>query len=85
MTQCRHMVEGRCTSPLALPLYGERPSAGVCRQCEHYDGPDRGLGDTVHRVAKATGVARIVKAVKGDCGACAKRRQALNDAFPKDS
>lgn len=79
---CAHMVDGRCTSALALPLYGDRPSAGICRRCEHYEGPDRGLGDTVHRVARATGVARVVKRVtKGGCG-CQKRRESLNDAVP---
>lgn len=80
--KCAHMVDGRCTSALALPLYGDRPSAGICRRCEHYDGPDRGLGDTVHRVARATGVARVVKRVtSGKCG-CQKRRESLNDAVP---
>ena len=47
-----------------------------------YDGPARGLGDVVHRVAEVTGVARVVKAVGGDCG-CQKRREALNQTFPK--
>lgn len=79
---CAHHRDGRCTSALALPLYGDRPSAGICRRCEHYEGPDRGLGDTVHRVARATGVARVVKRVtKGGCG-CQKRRESLNDAVP---
>jgi hypothetical protein len=36
----------------------------------------------VEKVARATGVAQVVKVVvKGDCG-CAKRRAALNEAFP---
>ena len=78
------MVEGKCSHPVALPIFGERPSAGICRACEHYDGPSRGLGDTVHRLAKATGVARVVKSVVGECG-CQKRREALNDAFPAAS
>ena len=75
------MKEGRCTNRLALPLYGPRPSKGVCNQCEHYDGPPRGLGDIVHTVAQVTGVAAVVKAVAPDCG-CQKRREALNRAAP---
>lgn len=59
-------------------------TAERCRTCPHYDGPARGLGDVVHRVAEVTGVARVVKAVKGDCG-CQKRREALNQTFPKAS
>jgi hypothetical protein len=83
MTRCKHHDGSRCTNGIALPLYGATPSAGVCRVCAHYDGPDRGLGDTVHRVARATGVARVVRAVKGgDCGGCAERRRALNAARP---
>lgn len=57
-------------------------TAERCRTCPHYDGPARGLGDVVHRVAEVTGVARVVKAVGGDCG-CQKRREALNQTFPK--
>lgn len=79
VTACAHHIGGECTSAAALPLYGPRPSAGVCRVCAHYEGPDRGLGDTVHRVARATGVARVVRAVTGgDCGGCAERRKWLN-------
>lgn len=78
---CTHWRDA-CTNALALPLYGATPSAGICRQCEHYDGPDRGLGDTIHRVAKATGVATVVKRVTGgDCG-CQRRRASLNDSVP---
>jgi hypothetical protein len=47
--------------------------------------PSRGLGDTVEKVARATGIDRVVKAVsnvtKKDCG-CGKRKEALNKAFP---
>jgi hypothetical protein len=84
VTACAHHVGGECTNALALPLYGASPSAGVCRVCAHYDGPDRGLGDTVHRVARATGVSRVVHAIAGvDCG-CAQRRADLNAAVPFD-
>ena len=41
----------------------------------------KGLGDVVESVAKATGVAKLVEAVVGDCG-CEKRKIALNRRFP---
>jgi len=45
----------------------------------------RGLGDSIERVAKATGVSRLVEAgskiIKKDCG-CSKRRDSLNRKFP---
>jgi hypothetical protein len=56
LTNCRNMVEGRCTSPLALPLYGDRPSAGVCRICEHHRGLPRGLGDVIETATRLTGL-----------------------------
>jgi hypothetical protein len=79
------MLEGRCTHGLALPLYGDRPSRGVCGVCAHYDGPARGLGDVVERAARVTGVRRIVKTVERltgrKCG-CDARRAALNSEIP---
>jgi hypothetical protein len=54
----------------------------VCATCERYQGPSRGLGDIVHKVAQVTGVEAVVKRVAGeDCG-CAGRRAALNRAVP---
>jgi len=45
----------------------------------------RGLGDTVSKITKATGIKKVVdtvaKTVKKDCG-CAKRRDTLNRLFP---
>jgi predicted transcriptional regulator len=45
----------------------------------------KGLGDTIEKITTATGVKKVVetvaKAVGKDCG-CAKRRDALNRAFP---
>ena len=42
----------------------------------------RGLGDTVEKITKATGIKKIADSVtKGDCG-CAKRRDTLNRIFP---
>lgn len=79
---CRNLVDGRCTHPDASAAFGDEPSPGVCGVCPHYDGPTRGLGDVVERVARVTGAAHIVKTVtKGACN-CAQRRAALNQAFP---
>jgi len=78
---CKHHIDGECRNSLALPLYGPRPSAGVCGVCEHYEGPARGVGDIVATVAKATGVEALVKATVGDCG-CNSRKQFLNEKFP---
>lgn len=79
VSQCRYAFGGTCRH-LKLPQL--EATAERCRTCPHYDGPARGLGDVVHRVAEVTGVARVVKAVGGDCG-CQKRREALNQTFPK--
>lgn len=46
--------------------------------------PIRGVGDIVHKVAQP--IAKVIdKVIKTDiqhCGGCAKRRAALNKAFP---
>lgn len=76
--KCVHLEQRRCASA-AAPAFGTVPHPRVCASCAHYEGPDRGLGDTVHRMAEATGVAGLVRRVAGgDCGGCAKRRQWLN-------
>jgi len=84
-TTCNHYKANRCTNPLALPLYGDRPSAGVCRQCEHYRGIPRGLGDVIETAARLLGIKRAVKVVEHatgrQCG-CPERRRALNEKFP---
>ena len=45
----------------------------------------KGLGDTVAKIAKATGLKKVVdtvsKVTKKDCG-CAKRQDSLNRLFP---
>lgn len=86
---CTHYQDGRCTNALALPLYGDEPSPGICGICEHYTGAPRGLGDIVHTVAKATGVAAVARTVERvtgrPCG-CAQRRAALNKlSTPKNA
>lgn len=41
-----------------------------------------GLGDTVEKVLRKTGIAKVAKAVLGeDCG-CEDRQELLNDLFP---
>ena len=42
---------------------------------------DKGLGDTIARATKATGINALVKAVTKDCG-CEKRQEKLNKMFP---
>ena len=45
----------------------------------------KGLGDTVAKITKATGIKKVVDKVSGvvgkDCG-CAKRQETLNRLFP---
>ena len=42
----------------------------------------KGLGDTVAKITKATGIDKLVKFVAGeDCG-CEERKQKLNELFP---
>lgn len=45
----------------------------------------RGLGDSIHKVTKATGihsaVKRVGKIIGKDCG-CSERRDSLNRKFP---
>ena len=86
LVTCRKFISERCTEPLALPLYGDEPSPGICRRCQYYEGPSRGLGDIVHTIAQVTGAARLAKAYERrtgrSCG-CQARREALNDALPK--
>ena len=43
----------------------------------------KGLGDTIEKITKATGIKKVVEAVAGkkDCG-CNKRKEALNKVFP---
>ena len=46
----------------------------------------RGLGDSVEKIARATGIKTIVekgaKAMGKDCSGCSKRQKTLNDLFP---
>lgn len=45
-------------------------------------GESQGLGDTVQKVTRATGLDKIAKAILGeDCG-CDERKEKLNELFP---
>ena len=44
----------------------------------------KGLGDTIEKITKATGIKRVVNAVSKDCG-CDKRKEKLNNMFPYGS
>ena len=44
--------------------------------------PSQGLGDTIAKVTKATGIEKLVKFIAGeDCG-CNERKEKLNKLFP---
>jgi hypothetical protein len=43
----------------------------------------RGLGDTVEKFTRVTGIKKVVKVMKkGDCAPCEKRREMLNKKYP---
>jgi activator of HSP90 ATPase len=41
----------------------------------------KGLGDSVEKFTKATGIKKVVDSILGDCG-CSKRKEKLNKVFP---
>ena len=44
--------------------------------------PSKGLGDTIERITKATGIDKVAKAVLGDDCGCDERKKKLNQMFP---
>ena len=42
----------------------------------------KGLGDTIAKITKATGIDKVAKKVLGDVCGCDKRKEALNKMFP---
>ena len=42
----------------------------------------RGLGDTIQKITKATGIDKVAKAVLGDDCGCEERKEKLNKMFP---
>lgn len=41
----------------------------------------KGLGDTIAKITKATGIDKVVEAIVEDCG-CKERQEKLNKLFP---
>tara|TARA_R110002050_G_C8531844_1_gene478707 strand:- start:67 stop:231 length:165 start_codon:yes stop_codon:yes gene_type:complete len=41
----------------------------------------KGLGDTIAKITKATGIDKVVEAIVEDCG-CEARQERLNKLFP---
>jgi len=41
----------------------------------------KGLGDTIEKFTKATGIKKIADKIPGGCG-CNRRKQKLNNMFP---
>ena len=42
----------------------------------------KGLGDTIEKITKATGIDKVAKKVLGDDCGCEKRKKTLNSIFP---
>ena len=48
----------------------------------NYNKSSKGIGDTVEKITKKTGIKKVVKFLSGeDCG-CDKRKETLNNLFP---
>lgn len=75
--KCRSMQGGRCTDPLALPLYGDLPSPGVCRICPHYRGLPRGLGDAVDAFTRLTGIKAVADRLARQRASTARKSKAV--------
>tara|TARA_R100001244_G_C5124558_1_gene124271 strand:- start:242 stop:613 length:372 start_codon:yes stop_codon:yes gene_type:complete len=44
---------------------------------------NKGLGDTISKITKATGIDKLAKTILGeDCNKCEERRKKLNQMFP---
>lgn len=76
---CKHwencgLADGGCC---AINAY-HKPSHGICLHvCPSYDGPDRGLGDTVKRI-----IHRLTAGKVKPCGSCQQRQLNLNHLLP---
>lgn len=86
-----HLIDGFDKSDWPLPYHNlmHRGQPELTHEAfmraEGFAFPARGLGDTVARVADATGLAQVTNLIKQatgrDCG-CRRRREALNRAVP---
>lgn len=71
--ECANPIGGCCD----IDAYN-RPSFGVClRVCEQYDGPARGRGDLLHKLAKT-----VTLGLVEPCNGCKKRRVNGNAKHP---
>lgn len=68
-----HVVTDVVYTVCHIGLFNGKPSRQECAGCKSYKGVSRGLGDTVAKIVKKTGIK--------PCGGCQKRRQKLNKAF----
>ncbi len=50
------------------------------KSIQHQD--SKGLGDTIEKIAEATGIKKIVKKIAGDDCGCNKRKEKLNKILP---
>lgn len=41
----------------------------------------KGVGDTIEKFTKATGIKKLADKIPGECG-CGKRKESLNKLFP---
>ena len=61
-------------------LYG-----AIVNYKSNYMGKAKGLGDSIEKITKATGINKVVNKIsevtKKDCG-CSKRKETLNRLFP---
>ena len=54
----------------------------IDKRTKVYKESQKGLGDTVEKITKATGIDKLVKFIAGeDCG-CEERKEKLNKMFP---
>ena len=50
----------------------------------NFDNKSAGLGDTIEKITKATGIKKVVKFISGDDCGCDKRKDKLNLLFPSN-
>jgi len=50
---------------------------------KNHESASKGLGDTVEKITKATGIKKAVKWIAGDDCGCSERKDKLNKLFPR--
>ena len=61
---------------------GDKRSKGYKEWKKNHDESNKGLGDSVEAVLKATGVDKVAKWILGDDCGCDERKEKLNYLFP---